>query len=117
MSSKKEQWLEWIKSRPESVQEIISKYPPGEYLIKEGAPYGVSCPGTKVILHSYGEDRTIGVIVPAENKLPAALEHERKLAIQHNKLSKLAEFHASNVKVFVDPQYLELTEAYKMGEE
>lgn len=110
-------WKEWVSSRPESVQNLISKYPPGEYLILHGAPYGISTPGTKVTLHSYGEDGTIGVVVRAEDKSPEALEHERMLAIQYNKLDQLEEFHKSDVKVMIDPQWMELISAAEINED
>jgi hypothetical protein len=96
---------EWLETRPESIKELAAKYPPGEYIIKEGAPYGISAPGTKVILHSYFEDGNVRVAVLAENKTAAGLEHERKLAEEYNK--NVEDIHKQNVLVEIDPVWME----------
>ncbi len=114
--SQRSDWNEWVASRPQNLQVLIALYPPGEYVMNQDAPYGVSCPGTKVYLHSYNENGTIGVIVTPENKLPAAYEHEKYLAEKHGKLDKLREIHAQAVKVFVDPQYVTLVKELEMEE-
>lgn len=98
---------EWLSTRPESIKQLAAKYPPADYRIKEGAPYGISCPGTKVTINSYIENGDISVIVMAEDKLPAGLEHERKLAEQYEKLHMIEELHAQNVTVQIDPKWLE----------
>lgn len=97
---------DWLKTRPAIIQELGRNYPPGEYIIKDGAPYGVSCPGTKVHLNAYCEDGTISVIVKAEDKLPQALEHEARLCIKHGN-NNAAEIQASNIQVYVDPKWLQ----------
>lgn len=40
----------WLSTKSAIIQELGKNYPPGEYIIKEGAPYGISCEGTKVTL-------------------------------------------------------------------
>jgi hypothetical protein len=98
-------FAKWLETRPQVIRELAIKFPPGEYRMKDGAPYGISCEGTKVHLESYLENGSIGVVVLAENKLPAGLEHERILAERYEKNVK--EIHAQNVKVEVDPKWLE----------
>lgn len=111
----KARWDAWVADRPEQIQKMIKDYPPGEYIMTDDAPYGLSCPGTKVILESYNEDGMLGVIVTAGNKLQAGLDHEEMLAIKHNKIHNLDRIHASDVKVHVDPQYVKIHEVYKMA--
>lgn len=100
---------QWFSERPPHVQEMIKKYPPGKYVVRQGAPYAISCPGTIVEIVSYGEDGEVGVTIKPENKLPEAIEHEKRLALQHGtppeKLKKLQE---SGVMVRIDPKYLTL---------
>lgn len=98
----------WLKDKPEIIKELAHKFPPGEYRIKENAPYGISCEGTKVFLHSYTEEGEIGVVVMAENKLPAAIKHEIKLGKEFNKTpEEMIEIHKGNVLVYIEPQWLE----------
>jgi hypothetical protein len=104
----KQEWLDWVTTRPKNVQDLIAKYPPGQYMIKPDAPYGVSCPGTMVTLYSYGNDGMIGVVVKPEDKLPEALEFERELLEKHGRLHKLKEIQGSAIQVSIDPQYMEL---------
>ena len=109
-------WEEWVASRPEDIQKTIANFPPGEYRIKQGAPYGVTTPGSKVRVHSYGEDGTIGVIILAEDKSPEAIAHEEELGRKYNKTpEEIADIHSRPVKVFIDPKYMELIELYKIG--
>ena len=76
----KAEWLLFYNSQEPHIQAMMDKYPPGKYIMTEDAPYGLSCPGQPVTLHAYNDDGTVGVVVRAEEKIPAALEHERMLA-------------------------------------
>jgi len=116
-NEREQEWLNWVASRPEEIQKIIAKYPPGEYRMTKDSPYGISCPGTKVILISYSEDGKLGVVVTPENKLPEAIEHEKELLRKHNRLHKFEEITAQAVKVAVEPKYVELIKAFNMAEE
>lgn len=98
------EFKEWLETRPESIKKLANKYPPGDYIIKEGAPYAISCQGTTVSLYSYLESGYVTVVVLAENKLPKAIEHENELCEQYGKNKE--QVHASNVKVQIDPVWL-----------
>lgn len=98
------EFKKWLKTRPAVIQELAGKYPPGEYIIKDGAPYGVSCPGTKVHLNSYYENGLVSVIVMAYDKLPQAIHHEILLCSKHGKNAK--EIHKQNIKVDIDPIWM-----------
>jgi hypothetical protein len=100
---KKDVFEEWLKTKPKSIQKLAGKYHDEKYRIKDGAPYGVSCPGTIVHVYSYSEDGDIGVIVKAENKLPEAIQFEKDLCAKHGK----ATFHDKDVFVYVNPKWLE----------
>lgn len=109
----KKQYDEWVSTRPIEIQELSKKYPPGEYVIKEGAPYTISCPGTKVYLHSYILDGNVTVVVMAKDKLPAAIEHEKILGAQYHKTEKqLQKIHESNVEIEIDPIWIDLIVNY-----
>lgn len=96
----------WFNSRPKVVQDLITKYPfDKSYRIKEGAPYAISCPGTKVHIHSYTEGGKIGVVVMAEEKMAEAKIHEMELCAKFGK--DYDEITKQNVKVEIDPIYLE----------
>ena len=113
--SKKQDWENWVASRPEKVKKLIAEFPPGEYVMLPGAPYGVSTPGTIVILRSYQENGEVSIIVPAENKTPKAIEHESYLGMMHNKTQEeIEKIHKSNIQVIIDPKYMELVKAYNM---
>ena len=117
MSNKQEpgSWVEWVESRPQVIKDLIFDFPPGIYRIKPGAPYGVSVPGTEVQMHSYLEDGTVRVIVPAKNKKPEALEHERMLCLEHGKTEEeMQKMHDSNILVNIETQWMELVERFKM---
>lgn len=100
-----EEFQNWLKTRPAVIQELGNKYPPGEYIIKSGAPYGISCEGTKVHLFSYHEDGTVSVVVMAGDKTPAGLAHEDQLCELHGKDKAMA--HKANVKVNIDPEWMQ----------
>jgi len=69
-----------------------------------GAPYGISCEGTLVQLHSYSEDGTVGVIVTAQNKLPAAIQYEKMLSNKHGKDADA--MHKQDILVRIDPKHM-----------
>lgn len=52
----------WLSQRPQVIKDLAKKYPPGEYVIKSGAPYVVTHGGARVVLYSYFENGTIGVV-------------------------------------------------------
>jgi len=95
---------EWLSTRPKVIQELGAKYPPGEYKIAEGAPYGLTCPGTIVSIMSYNENGQIQVMVQPENILPAAIEHSN--SILHPQGRDHSEFTDRAIGAYVDPQYL-----------
>lgn len=104
----KKEWEEWLASRPAIIQQMAEKYPPGVYRIKEGAPYGVSCPGTLVGIFAYLEDGHIRVVVTAENKRPEAIAHEKRLGEKFGRTPEEMEaIHRSNILTEVDPIWLE----------
>lgn len=92
---------EWIKTRPEVIQELAKKYPPGRYIIKEGAPYSITCSGSVVELFSYYEDGNVTVVLYPEDKRPEAIIHEAILGILHNRVTPIAPIRAE-----VDPKWL-----------
>ena len=49
---------EWFQSKPECVQELIRKVPPGEYVMVGTGQY--------VHIYSYFEDGTVSVVVDVE---------------------------------------------------
>jgi len=109
-------WEEWVESRPQAIKDLIFDFPPGIYRIRPGAPYGVSTSGTEVQLHSYMEDGTVRVVVPAENKSPEALAHEKMLGQKHGKTEEeMEKLHASNILVNIETQWMELVKIFKMG--
>jgi len=97
----------WLEDKPPIIKELAKKYPPGRYIIKEGAPYVISAPGTTVEFYSYNSDGSISVVVLPENKSPEVLAMEEFRALKHNKTKKqIEEIHKSPVKVEIDPIYL-----------
>lgn len=100
------QYDEWFNSRPKAVQDLILKYPHDrEYRMAHDAPYSISCPGTKVTIHSYIENGNIGVVVMAEDKMPEAKLHEMELSNKYGK--DYDEVTKQNVRVEINPIYLE----------
>lgn len=94
---------EWLKSRPEIIRKTAKQYPPGRYKIKDGAPYGISCPGTIVRIYSYTESGNVGVIVMASEKLEIALRHEELLATKFNTDPQ----HEKDILVQINPLWME----------
>ena len=102
-------WIEWYNTRPQIIKDLVDKYPPGWYVVKVGAPYGLTVEGTKVWLESYRESGEVGVIVNPEDKLEEGIIHEQMLGLEFNKTDEeLYEIHKSAVKCHVDPVWLEL---------
>lgn len=105
-AEQQKEYDEWFNARPKSVQDLITKYPfTKSWRMKQGAPYSISCGGTKVSIVSYTEHGNINVAVMAEDKMAEANLHEMELCAQYGKdydvISK------QNVKVEIDPIYLE----------
>lgn len=104
----KAEWNKAVSEAPPQVQEVMKKYPPGDYIIKAGAPYGICCPGTVVETRSYAENGMISIIVWAENKLPQAIQHEKMLGKQEGKTDEeIQRFHEGNVMLYIDPIWLD----------
>jgi len=93
-----------MATRPESIKKMAKKYPPGPYVIKDGAPYGVSSPGSKIELIGWTEDGKVIVVVLATEKNEAALMHEEILSMLHGKDPE--DIHAQNVQVNIDPKWI-----------
>lgn len=107
--SYKETFDKWLAERPQVVQEMATKYPPGKYSMKEGSPYAITNPGTVVELYSWLESGDVGIIVRAEDKSKDALEHENMLCLKHHKTEEETELiHNSSIRAHVDPEWLEL---------
>lgn len=96
---------EWYDSKPQIIKDLYDRYPPGHYVIKAGAPYAISCPGTQVTVIGWSENGTIIIMLLAENKMKSALEHERKLCAQHGTDADKA--NSSNLKINIAPEWLE----------
>jgi len=110
-------WTDWYNSRPQHIKDLVDKYPPGWYVVKVGAPYGVTCEGTKVWLVCYTDNGKVGVGVHAEDKQPEAIEHERRLGLEHGKTEEeIREIHGHNIKTHVDPFWLEPLKVSTIGE-
>lgn len=102
-----EEFKNWLKEKPLIIQELATKYPPGRYIMKPGAPYGISCEGTKVDLYSYHENGTVSVVVMAKDKTQAAIEYEKELCEQYKKDPE--EMHLKDILVNIDPVWMEPT--------
>lgn len=98
---------EWFDTRPKNIKKLFLEYPPGEYMIKKGAPYAISSEGTVVYLESYLVSGEVGVIILAEEKTESAINHEKKLGVLYNHANEyIKDINNSNIKVFVDPKWL-----------
>lgn len=105
---KNKEFEDWLSSRPPKIQELAKKYPPhNKYIIKDGAPYSISCPGTVVEIISYSESGEIRVAVLAKDKTKDAIEHEKKLGKIHNRPQKVIDsFKQTNISVLIDPIWI-----------
>lgn len=94
----------WLASRPQIIQDLGKKYPPGEYQMSENAPYGITCPGTIVYLNGYSENGDVIVVLKPDNMRPEGIEHSNRLmhpqGRDHSEIAKKA------ISAHVDPQYL-----------
>ncbi len=96
---------EWLSSLPPTVQIIARSYPTGMYRIKEGAPYGITCPGSKVELISYNDNGEVSVLIKSKDLTTEGKAHLMALCIENKK-----DFYQAirrDHKVRVDPRYLE----------
>lgn len=94
-----------FNERPESIQELIKKYPYLVYKIKPGAPYTYTCPGSIVHLETWTENGEIKVTLLPEDKLPQTLKHEQALCEIHNTDS--ADMNKRAYTTLVNPKWLE----------
>lgn len=107
--SYKEEFEEWLSTRPQIIKDMVAKYPPGDYTIKEDAPYTITAPGSTVNIISWREDGQVGVAIKAENKSIEAIEHEKELGERYNKTKEeMKVIHDTDVMAHVNPKYLEL---------
>jgi hypothetical protein len=107
--SYKETFEAWLAERPEVVQALAKKFPPGIYTMKEGSPYAITNPGTHVELYSWLETGDVGIIVKATDKSEAALEHEKMLGLKYHKTEdEMRTIHTSAIRAHIDPKWLEL---------
>lgn len=90
---------DWLKTRPEIIQQMARAYPPGDYKIADNAPYGYTCSGTIVTLEGYNEEGDVMVSVAPENVLPEAIAHAKRLRPAFVVPDK-------PISAYVDPIYL-----------
>jgi len=101
-------YFRWLETRPPFIRALATEYPPGWYIIKEGAPYAVSAPGTKVYLNGYNESGEVSVVVTVENRPTEANAHlERKLK-EYGNLDRSV--FGKDIEVLIDPVWLEPVE-------
>ena len=58
----KQEWEEWVKSRPEVIQNLAKRFPPYNL-------YRLKTSGHRVVIYSYSEDETLTVKVSGEFNL------------------------------------------------
>lgn len=98
---------EWLDTRPEIIQKVGKQFPPGDYIIKEDAPYRITPPGTKVSLYSYLENGNVYVVLFAENKNDESVFNFINTSLHYNKKpSEIMNMISSDIKVEVDPIWL-----------
>ena len=78
-------YKQWYDERPPIIQEMIRKYPYDYYRMTPDAPYGITCPGSKVELLGYNEDYTVSVKISPEDFLEQTKAHIRHLCDVHKK--------------------------------
>lgn len=112
----KEFW-KWFHSRPLEIQAMIKAYPPARHIVKQGAPYGVTCEGSFVTPYAYMPNGHIQVILEAKDKLPRALEHEYQLGKKFGKSEKkIREMQTRDVVTPVHPMWIEQVEPFFVEE-
>lgn len=103
MTENKE-YEDWLLTRPQIIQNLARKYPPGEYEMSDDAPYGLTCPGTVVSLEGYSETGEVIVSIIPGNWRPEAIKYSNRIlhpqGRDHSELAKLV------ISAHVDPQYL-----------
>lgn len=103
----KKEFEKWLKTRPPEIRKMAKRWPPDEYVMKRGAPYGIAVAGTPVTVYSYNENGTISVIIKAKDKKKQALEHEEYLCLKYQRSPEdLKAIHKTNVLVNIDPVFL-----------
>jgi len=96
---------------PAVIQKLMTDYPYPTYKVKEGAPYGISCPGSIVHVCNWNNDGSLSVIVYAKDKLPSAIEHEKSLCEQHK--TDYEKVKGKDTLCNVNPSWLEPYEEQK----
>jgi len=107
--SYKNTFEEWLKTRPEEIQEIAKKYPPGEYKINDDAPYALIMPGIHVIIIAYRDKNTVKILLAAQDKTEEILKREEQLGKKHGRSDEeIKHIHSANIMAYIDPCYLTL---------
>ena len=92
---------EWLKTKPAIIQELGKNYPPGKYIVKDGAPYSITCSGSVVHLFSYRESGEVSIVLYPKDKKPEAILHEAVLELLNNKVTPIGP-----IRAVVDPKWL-----------
>jgi hypothetical protein len=95
---------EWLASSPEKVRDAFLACPPGLYLVKIGAPYILSAPGCKVVVHGHtgGGLAIITVVEPTAEAIANVKARAVEYGVQPISIDEL--------KMHVEPEWLELIE-------
>lgn len=94
---------EWVETRPDHIRELISKYPPGHYLVKSFAPYAITAPGCEVELIGYKDDEVIVIVLKST---PASDLHCLELSKKFGR----GPTSAIGLEAKMSPEWLELLE-------
>jgi hypothetical protein len=98
----------WLKDQPKKIQKLARKYPPGRYKVKDGCPYLISRPGTVVEISGYRDDGDLIIIVRSADKLPEAIEHEKKVGADYEMTeTQISDIHKNDYEGNIEPEYLE----------
>lgn len=101
----KEEYRLWYEARPPFIKDLIARYPWREYIVKEGAPYIITGPGSIVGLISYSESGEVQIGVPAEHYTQEAIDHIKDLCAHHG--TDPTPILTSGTRAYVDPIWLE----------
>lgn len=107
--SYKNTFEEWLKTKPEEIQKLAKKYPPGEYIVNENAPYAITSAGVKVTLIAYIDKNTVKVLLRAQDKTEDILNKERQLGEKHGRTrEEIDAIHSADIMASIDPSYITL---------
>lgn len=96
----------WLENAAPIIKKLAAQYPIGQYRIKAGAPYKLTCPGSKISVNGWRINGLIDVILMVSDKLPATIAHEKKLCENNSELNYEA-LSKSNIRVDINPIWLE----------